>query len=71
MKWHHGWKFRLLLVALLALLGVEPFLGNRLLARLGYTTLWSLVLIATILGQFYLAVLVAGLVGIRVSRRTN
>ena len=41
-------KFRLLLVALLALLAIQPALGSRGPGRLAYTTLWSVVLVATI-----------------------
>ncbi|HEV3341073.1 MAG TPA: ion channel, partial [Pirellulales bacterium] len=48
MSWPRAWKFRLLLVALLTLLVVQPILGNHGLARLCYTTIWSIVLIATI-----------------------
>jgi voltage-gated potassium channel len=43
-----AWRFRLLLVTLLALLLAQPFLGRDVVARLSYTTLWSIVLIATI-----------------------
>jgi hypothetical protein len=41
-------KFRLLLVALLTLLVVQPILGNDELARVCYTSIWSIVLIVTI-----------------------
>lgn len=43
-----AWKFRLLLVALLALLITEPFLGRRTFDRLCYTMLWTVMLIGTI-----------------------
>lgn len=42
-----AWKFRLLLLALLALIIMEPFLGERTFDRLCYTTLWTAVLIGT------------------------
>ena len=48
MSWQRAWKFRLLLVALLVLLASQPLLGSHTLARLWYTTLWSIVLIVTI-----------------------
>jgi len=43
-----AWKFRLLLVALLTLLAVQPFLGHHVLAQVCYTTIWTVVLITTI-----------------------
>ncbi|HWB11395.1 MAG TPA: potassium channel family protein [Pirellulales bacterium] len=48
MSWQYAWKFRLLLVALLALLASQPLMGHNTLARLCYTSIWSLVLIITI-----------------------
>jgi voltage-gated potassium channel len=48
MSWQRAWKFRFLLVALLALLASQPLMGGHTLGRLCYTTLWSVVLIVTI-----------------------
>lgn len=45
---HHVWKFRVLLVALLALILVHPLMDDNGLARLCYATVWSLVQIVTI-----------------------
>lgn len=43
-----AWKFRLLLVALVALLTLQPLVGAHALRRLSYTTLWTIVLVATL-----------------------
>lgn len=48
MSWQHTWKFRLLLIALLVLITSQPLIGNHSLARLWYTTVWSIVLIVTV-----------------------
>lgn len=48
MSWHQAWKFRLLLAALVALLTIQPVVGHHGLSRLSYTTLWTIVLIATL-----------------------
>ncbi|HUY91414.1 MAG TPA: potassium channel family protein [Pirellulales bacterium] len=45
---HRVWKFRLLLVALLALIVIHPLTAGQDLARLCYLTFWSFVQIATI-----------------------
>ncbi len=44
----HAWKFRILLVALLALMAIHPLMHGHGLARLGYTVAWTLVQLATI-----------------------
>lgn len=49
MSGRRPWKFRRLLVALLALLAIQPAVERNAFARLTYTTLWSAVLIATII----------------------
>lgn len=49
LNWLVAWKFRLLLVALLGLLTVQPVIGTGGVARLCYTTLWSIVMITTML----------------------
>lgn len=48
MKLHRVWKFRLLLVALLALIVIHPLMENQSLGRVCYISFWSLVQIATI-----------------------
>jgi hypothetical protein len=48
MSWHGTWKFRLLLVALLVLLASQPLMGSHTVARLCFSSLWSIVLIVTI-----------------------
>lgn len=45
---HHTWKFRVLLVALLALMMIYPLIADDSLARLCYSTAWSIVQIVTI-----------------------
>lgn len=44
----NAWRFRILLVALVALLTVQPLVGAHDLSRISYTTLWTVVLIATL-----------------------
>lgn len=43
-----AWKFRLLLAALLAMLTIQPIVARHALSRLPYTTLWTIVLVATL-----------------------
>lgn len=52
MSGQRPWKFRRLLLALLALLAIQPAAEGHDLARVAYTTLWSLVLIATIIAIY-------------------
>lgn len=44
----NAWRFRILLVALVALLTIQPLVGAHDLSRISYTTLWTVVLIATL-----------------------
>ncbi|MGH7139531.1 MAG: potassium channel family protein [Pirellulales bacterium] len=44
----HAWKFRLLLTALVAMLTIQPVVGRHDVSRLSYTTLWTIVLVATL-----------------------
>lgn len=44
----HAWKFRLLLAALVSLLTIQPLVGHHGFSRLSYTTLWTVVLVATL-----------------------
>jgi voltage-gated potassium channel len=44
----HAWKFRLLLAALVAIITVQPMVGAHGLSRITYTTLWTIVMVATL-----------------------